>query len=684
MPFILQELVDIPLSMSSVSPVMTEKTPAAELINQARQLLREGRTEETRRVCHQLQAIPATSADDWNQRGALWFRLGDFPQAASCWRQASALAPREPGYLYNLGLALRRQQLWQAATEAFEQVLAQSASHPDARLQLVDCLQQQGNLPAAEQQARLACETSPTQPQPWVALGTLCQRQGRWEKAVAAYDRSLGLLPSQSELLMNSGFCLRQLGRLDEAAEHNRAAVQLRPGDSNAHDELGSVLFQLGRGEEAIASFQAALRIAPTFAKAWTNLGIAFQDSHRIDEALTAHQRARELADDVPEVHNNLGIVLKQVGRLSEAETAFQRALELRPNYGLAVYNLGNVQLELAQFEQAAESFATAARILPDFAEPRFNLAMVQLLHGDFATGLAGYDLRWEIKQGKKKRREFATPLWNGESLAGRTLFVYSEQGFGDTFQFIRYAPLLKNLGARVVFECRPELIPLLNACNGVAELVPRGGELPAHDFQIPLMSLLRVFETRLDSIPADGPYLTADPLLSRCWRETLEAIPGFRVGIAWQGSPTYVRDIGRSIPLRNFAPLAAVPGVRLISLQLGPGSEQIREMAADFSVTQLPGEIDATAGAFMDTAAILENLDLVISSDTAIVHLAGALGIPCWVVLGVSPDWRWLLDREDSPWYPSLRLFRQKEQGNWDEVFQRVRERLRALAAGC
>lgn len=660
---------------------MPQKSPAAELLAQARQLLRAGQTLEARRICDQLQVIPATSADDWNQRGALWFRLGDFLQAADCWRQASAVAPQEPGYLYNLGMALRRQQQWQAATEAFEQVLAQSASHPDARLQLVDCLHQQGNFPAAEQHARLACETSPTQPQPWAALGTLCQRLGRFEEAIAAYDRSLGLLPSQPELLVNCGFCLRQLGRLAEAAERYRAALQLRPGDSNAHDELGSVLFQLGRGEEAIASFQAALRFAPNFAKAWTNLGIAFQDSHRLDEALTAHQRARELADDVPEVHNNLGIVLKQVGRLSEAEAAFQRALELRPNYGFAVYNLGNVQLELAQFEQASESFATAARILPDFVEPRFNRAMVQLLHGDFATGLAGYDLRWEIKQGKKKRREFLAPLWNGEALTGRTLFVYSEQGFGDTFQFIRYASLLKNLGARVVFECRPELMPLLSPCQGVAELVPRGGELPTHDFQIPLMSLPRVFQTRLDSIPADVPYLTADPMLSHCWWETLQAIPGFRVGIAWQGSPTYVRDIGRSIPLRNFAPLAAVPGVRLISLQLGPGSEQIREMAADFSVTQLPGEIDATAGAFMDTAAILKNLDLVISSDTAVVHLAGGLGIPCWVILGVSPDWRWLLDREDSPWYPTLRLFRQQQFGEWGAVFARIAEELRVVA---
>ena len=297
---------------------------------------------------------------------------------------------------------------------------------------------------------------------------------------------------------------------------------------------------------------------------------------------------------------------------------------------------------------------------------------------GRFEQGWPGYEWRWKCKE-FGSLPPFHPPLWDGSPLDGRTILVHAEQGLGDTLQFIRYAPLVHQRGGRVILVCQPPLIGLLTRSPGVERLVAQGEALPDYDVHVPLMSLPGLLGTTLESVPADVPYLDAEPQLVEAWRHRLGSYPGFKVGIVWQGNPKFRLDRRRSIPLAQFAPLARVPGVHLFSLQKGPGAEQLAAVTDRFPVTDLGRRLDD----FMDTAAVLKNLDLVISVDTAIAHLAGALGIPVWVALPFVPDWRWLMDREDSPWYPTMRLFRQARPGQWEDVFQRIAEALqRRLAA--
>jgi hypothetical protein len=337
-------------------------------------------------------------------------------------------------------------------------------------------------------------------------------------------------------------------------------------------------------------------------------------------------------------VHNNLGVALQKQGALGEAVASYRRALELRP----------------------------------DYAEAHNNLAFVWLLTGDFEQGWSEYEWRW--KANLLSPPSFTQPLWDGTPLAGRTILLYAEQGLGDTLQFIRYAPLVERRGGRVIMACPRPLLQLLASCPGIDRLVALDAVSSDFELYALLMSLPRILGTSLESIPADVPYLEADPELTVHWQSELATFSReFRIGIAWQGNPDHRGDRHRSFRLAQFAPVARLEGVRLFSLQKGPGAEQIREVGDRFPVTDLGSRLDETTGAFMDTAAVMKNLDLVISADTAIAHLAGALGVPIWVALSSAPDWRWLLGREDSPWYPTMRLFRQASPGDWDGVFARI-----------
>jgi hypothetical protein len=322
----------------------------------------------------------------------------------------------------------------------------------------------------------------------------------------------------------------------------------------------------------------------------------------------------------------------------------------------------------------------------PDYADAHWNLSLLVLRFGDFEQGWVEHEWRWKIDQ--TQPREFSKPRWDGEALEGQTILLHAEQGFGDTIQFVRYAALVKerNPGAGVVVQCQKRLVNLLRTCRGIDRLVLEGGELPAFDVHAPLLSLPGILKTTLETIPADVPYLFADEGLVAKWKAKLDAVKGFRVGINWHGREGNVESRRRDVPLEFFEGLAQVPGVRLVSSQKGEaatrsevggqGSELGETDAARPTIVDV-GEFDTDSGAFMDTSAIMMNLDLVITSDTSVAHLAGALGVPVWVALPFVPDWRWLLDRSDSPWYPTMRLFRQKRIGDWMGVFEEIRAAL-------
>ncbi len=367
-------------------------------------------------------------------------------------------------------------------------------------------------------------------------------------------------------------------------------------------------------------------------------------------------------------------------GRLTEAEECFRQALKLKPRLVDAYNNLGNALKYQGKFAEADQCFQQALGVDSEHRPALWNRALLRLLQGDFTAGWPDYEQRWNLPGAVA--RSFYQPRWDGSSLAGKTILVYAEQGYGDTIQFLRYLPRVQQRGGRVVFECPLALAALATRAPGVDQLVPAGAFLPPFDVQIPLLSLPGLFGTTRANIPAAVPYLRADPELVLKWEQLFTredsgrvarrqpaGNPRLTIGIAWQGNPQFRGDVLRSIPLSFFERLAALPGVRLVSLQKGSGVEQIGQLAEPLRMWDPSAALET----FADTAALMMNLDLVISSDTVIPHLAGALGTPVWTVLQSVPDWRWMLDRPDSPWYPTMRLFRQKSFGDWGEVFDRI-----------
>jgi tetratricopeptide (TPR) repeat protein len=548
-----------------------------------------------------------------------------------------------------------------------------------------------------------------------LARGWKLQQARDWEQAEQVYQQILRTDPTEARAWFALGMLWQGRKQAAEAERCFRQAVRFKPGEADGYYQLGSVLVQQGRQDDAAAAYEKCLEIKPDYAEALANLGYVRGEQGKLDEAVELYQRALAVNRNYAEVHHNLGNVLKDQGKLAEAVPCFQEALRLKPAYLKAYLNLGftfvlqgkpeeaekylqqairlqpdNVEVLNAmgatvsaqgRLREAVSHYQHALRLKPDFPEAHWNLALASLLLGDFAQGWAEFEWRWKCPK-TKPWFAFSQPLWNGSSLAGKTIVLQEEQGLGDILHFVRYARLVKEQGATVIVHCPRRLTRLLARGEGVDLVVGRGDPLPAHHFYAPLLSLPGIFHTNLDTIPGKVPYLFADPALVAHWRTELAPIRGYRVGIVWQGNPSHPWDRPRSIPLAEFEPLSRVSGVRLISLQKGPGAEQLPALANRFEVISLGSQVDETSGAFMDTAAIMQNLDLIISADTSAAHLAGALGLRVWAALFTTPDWRWLMDREDSPWYPSMRLFRQTKLGEWTDVFRRMANALEQQVA--
>lgn len=439
-------------------------------------------------------------------------------------------------------------------------------------------------------------------------------------------------------------------------------------------------LQQAGRVSEAETVYRQVLQAAPDDANAWCYLGMALHDQDRFEEAVDAYQRAIKLHPEFPIAFNNLGNTLRLMRRLDDALASFDRALALKPDYLNAWKNKGTALVWEGHLDAAVASYQQALQLAPNDAETHKNLGVIWLLQGKFEPGWREYAFRWQTNE--TTLPNYAQPLWDGSPLDGKTILLAAEQGLGDTVHFIRYANVLKqHYDCRVIAACQAPLLPLLATCEGIDQLVDRELVPPDFDVFVPLLNIPGILNESLDTIPGQTPYLFADASLTARWEQRLSVYPGLKVGIAWQGNPDHQADRMRSVPLSEFAPLGQVGGVRLFSLQKGHGREQLADATRKIDVVDFGPEFDASGGAFMDTAAVLKNLDLLITSDTAIAHVAGALGVPVWVVLSYVPDWRWLLDRDDSPWYPTMRLFRQPKVGDWASVFQEIAGQLERMA---
>jgi tetratricopeptide (TPR) repeat protein len=521
---------------------------------------------------------------------------------------------------------------------------------------------------------RRACERSPALPAVWYNLAIALSGQHQDEEAVASLQRAVSLNPGYVEAHLALGAAAKAAGRPDDAAASFRRAYLAGPRGVTLLNRLGAALGDAGLPDEAEDCFRRAAAAAPASPEAPGNLGILLQRHERLEEAIEWFRRAVELGPDDPIAHYRLGTALAARERWEEAIGCYRAVLALRTDDGNATFALALALGELHRIDEAIEWYRRTLELDPaDERAARFNLALLLLAKGDFAAGWPGYECRWECVALRPSPHATERPRWNGEPFApGQTILLYAKQGFGDTLQFINYAPLVARRGANVLLEVPPGLKPLLETIPGLGGVFSDKEPLPHFDLQCALLSLPLIFETRLETIPGPLPLeAPRDRLVEWAWLG--EAKGGRQIGIAWSGNPEQPNDRRRSMTLARFRPVLEVPGCRFHLLLPELRTTDQAEFAKLTNVVDHRGRIRD----FADTATIVSHLDLVITTDTAVAHLAGAMGHPLWVLLSFNADWRWLLDREDNPWYPSARLFRQQRPGDWDSVLARVRAEL-------
>jgi len=499
---------------------------------------------------------------------------------------------------------------------------------------------------------------------------------GRLDEALSHYDKALVMNPDYARAHSNRGNVLQLLQRFDDALASYDNALAIRPDYAEAFFNRGNALRALNRLDDALNSYNKALAIKPDFTQALVSQGNVLHDCQRPTDALRSYEQALAIQPDYVEALYNQGNVLQDCERYADALVSYDRALVIQPDYIDALYNRGNVLGDLKRYDEAIASYQRVLAMQPDYALAHWNASICYLILGDFANGWKNYEWRWQTADFKNAVRPFAAPQWSGhEALQGKTILLYGEQGLGDTLQFCRYAKQVAALGGRVILQVPKPLVCLLGNLEGVAQLLARGDTLPAVDFQSPLLSLPLAFNTRLDSIPADTAYLFSNPDKVAHWQAILGETKLPRIGLVWAGNSAHKNDHNRSLALAELLPLLTLD-CQFISLQ-----QALRDTDAAL-LAQQPRlqHYGAQLRDFTDTAALIELMDVVISVDTSVAHLAAAMGKPTWILLADSPDWRWLLHRADSPWYPSVRLFRQTQRGDWQPVIQQVKHALSQL----
>jgi len=499
---------------------------------------------------------------------------------------------------------------------------------------------------------------------------------GRYADALAGYDTVLALAPGHVDALYNRGNTLVALDRCDEAVASFDRALSMAPERADVHANRGAALMELDRIDEALESLDRAVAVDPNNVAALNTRGNALTRLKRYDEALASYDRALALSPGHVHALSNRGLALFELGRCDEALDHYTQALRVAPGFVPAHLKRGNTLVKLKRMEEALASYTRAIALAPNNREANFNAAITRLCLGDFCEGWKQYEYRWDRKK-YAPRPNFPRPIWRGEmDVRGKTILLTAEQGLGDAIQFVRYAPLVAALGAKVLLGVHRPLTALMATVPGISQVVGPDETLPDFDLYCPLLSLPLAFATDLATIPATVPYLRPHEGRLAKWRGRLAESGRLRVGICWAGSAAHANDCNRSIPLDRFATILSVSDVDFVSLRKEV-SDLETAILRRHDVLQLGEEF----GDFADTAAVVAQLDLVISADTSVAHLAGAMAKAVGLLVPFSPDWRWLLERTDSPWYPTMRLFRQTAIGDWDGPLARVRAELAALA---
>jgi tetratricopeptide (TPR) repeat protein len=621
--------------MASPSNAGLGEAPFRAPLQRAMEAYREGRLNEAAFSCRLVLAVDKKQFDATHLLGLIEFQRDQLSEAHAFFRQAVKINPRSVHALSNLALVLQRLD-----------------RHDEALINLNKAL-------AIEPSNALALNNR----------GHILWRLKRLEEALKSLDQALAVKPDYDDALCNRGNVLVELQRFEEALACYDRALSMAPQDAPTWNNRANTLLALGRRSEAMASYDRAQQLDPCDLSILKDRGSALYYENRHEEAISCFDQALALKPgDIYFIYKR-GTVLAKLNRYEEALACFDHALAAQPDNVDALDNRGSVLAALQRAAEAIASYDRALAIKPETAEAHWNRGLTLLRVGDYEHGWDEYEWRWKLPDVQHQPRDFSQPQWLGEPIRGKTILLHAEQGFGDTIHFLRYVPLVAGLGAKVIVEVQRELRSLASRIEGASLVLNRGEALPSFDYHCPLLSLPRAFKTRLETIPSKTPYLTAASEKLSTWDELLVRSGKPRIGIAWAGNATFSGDATRSIGLQRLAPLLSLPHFQFVSLQkdLRAGDDEILRKHPD--VVDLGNRLVD----FSDTAAIMSLLDLVISSDTAIVHLAGALGRPVWVLLEHLPEWRWLLGRDDSPWYPSARLFRQPASGDWESVVSRV-----------
>ncbi|MFC2140313.1 tetratricopeptide repeat protein [Candidatus Auribacterota bacterium] len=679
-----------------------KKVDLDKLLNKAVALQQTGRLKEAEKNCREILKNDPDNPPGNHLLGFIMYQLGNYDIAYNLISLAIAQSPKEPTFYVNLGLVLKKQEKLSEALNAFEQALSldsklasahynqglilQMKRHFDQALKAYDqalkykpsfaeahnnrgiLLQEKKCYAEALNAYDQALKHRPKYAEAYNNRGNTLKKQEKINEAATAYSKALLLKPDYAEAYVNLGLILLNRERLKEALEAFDRAIKFKANYAEAYNSRGIVLLKMKKMSEAIAIFDQAIAIDPQFAEAYNSKGIALLKLGKFAEALAVFDRAIAIKPDYVEAYNNRGHVFRKKGDLEAALKSFDQALALKSDYVEGYNGRGITLQDQGRVDEALTTFETALSLDPKHAKAVCNSSFLLLSQGDFAEGWKRYEWRWKDPDFCPKRK-FKQPEWDGSELKGKKILVYSEQGMGDNMQFIRYIPLLKKKGAYVIVECPETLKHLFATITDIDNLITKEDKLPDFDLQIPLLSLPYILGTTLDNIPCQVPYIFPPKT-----GPEIETHPQLKnIGLVWAGEPRYENDLNRSIDIYLFKELFNLSEVNFFSLQYGKREDDINTLGDNFKIIDLSKKLSD----FSVTAFLIDKMDLIISVDTAVAHLSGALGKPVWTLLPFASDWRWMLKRADSPWYPSMRLFRQPKVGDWKSVLKKVREEL-------
>jgi tetratricopeptide (TPR) repeat protein len=632
---------------------------------------------QERSAAPQFSPEPNRTPAAYFEAGLRLLQAGQLADAEQCGRQALTIDQGHADSLHLMGMLCVASKQYDLAIEWFAMAIRQKPDVADYFANLGMALQRKERLDEAIRSYDRALMLNPGQIEIWLRMAELLQRQERFDEAIKAFDRAVTLDNARADIWYRMGEILQQQKRMDEALLSLDQALKVKPDHREAANASGLLHFEAKRYEEALACFSRSAEIDPTQAGAFNFISRCQWRLRRFEEALASVRKAHEIAPDNPEIIKNVGLLLQGFSRHEEAMVWLEKALALRPDFPQALNDRSASLLALRRIDEAFADIDRAIALDPECPDYYWNRSLAQLLVGNFDDGWQGREWGRKSTLVSFVDRKFVQPRWFGEEpIAGKTILLHTDEGLGDTIQYSRYAAMAAGLGARVVLEVQPALHPLLAGLDGVSRCLRKNDELPDFDLHCPLSGLPLAFKTRLETIPAPGSYLPPLPKARVMeWEDRLGPHDKLRVGLVWSGNPLHTNDRNRSTSLRQMSAILD-DRARFYSLQKDPRPEDKAALSERSGIIDLTGHLTD----FVETAALISHLDLVVSVDTSVAHLAATLGRPTWILLPHTPDFRWLLDRDDSPWYPSVRLFRQDERRTYDGALARVRGALAVI----